>query len=617
MPAVPVLPGSSTSGFDGWSLWQKGRICAANVTWSVDAYDANAQQNYLLSTLAIARGYNAIRLALTAGGSDAAWEDMLLIATSSWADTVVSSSADTAAIGAATRLATSNTPVANIRDTSGNLVELGIVGQIDNILIRCAQRGLGVILDVHDFYQREWTDGAGTTHVGPLWTGSSASGHTAANLRTALVSLWAKIVQRWGPSNWLQVWRYSKEGSPSDTVAGVPWPVIGYEILNEPNPDQSKSFAQMQADPSKDNNWKDLAERCVTAIRAVDANTAIVVDGIYYADARGLAYFNEAGLVSDPNSRVVYSFHAYGPQDFTHRGVTDDLYASIGLRYPLKEGTGTSSPKIYLSYFDGSASWVGSNGGSTARAAYLSFDTHADFVSRVQTAIDFKAAHPTVPIFVGEFSAVNPALLRSTQVPTDSPARLITGIEPDGLGHYKIWLGHLTGGLTMNVFPQAGAYAAPASNDPDPFNGYGGAYNDDVLATVTVAPGQNTSFNIANQRVRIPHGSKYILISYPSGQQPSGTLGAAGGGSAASPQVATLTLAPYDPTLSAGQYSRMSYITDVLRVCQDNGFSWAYWQEDGCVGTPDSLPPGAFIGWRPTRAMSEILSMAADGRSVG
>lgn len=618
MPVVPVLP--AVPGLDGWTLWQKGRITAANVTWSVDAEDWLAQQNKILSPLAVVKGYNAIRLALSAGHSNTAWDDMYLLVTSSWDGTVVSDSGNSAAIAAVPRLS-NGTPVADVLDGghANSVLERGIVSQIDNILVSCATRGLGVILDVHDFYQSDWVDGSGVYHpVGPLWTGTSASGHSATALRTALVSLWTKIVQRWSPdaTRWLQVWQ-SIDGQAADTVANYPNPVIGYELLNEPNPDPTVRFVDMSS-TNPDNNWYLLADQCIKAIRAVDSQTPIVVDGLYYASAYGLQYFNPnvagaAGLLNDytysggsytpkaaADRRIVYSFHFYSPRDFTHQGVEAGLYASMGLLYPLK--TLSDSAALYTTWYDGNAALVSTTSVATFQgpAAFV-YNRAADLKFWMQKALDFKTAC-NVPIFVGEFSAVNPALIQSDYVAPTSDVRAITKIQVDGT----------TGAATIIL------KGAPAINFAPQGVG-GGNYNDFALAKIDVLNSANSAYNQGYTPVRLEDGVPSISMKANNTggtpfQYSPGTASLGNG----TTQVATLTLKPAatDAQIDA---SRVAYISDVLQLCISNGLSWGYWQEDGYVTTAsdiDTLGTGAFVGWRPSPAMTRVLTLAATRRTV-
>lgn len=554
MPVVPVS--NNAPGLDAWSLWQKGRISAVNVTWSADATDSSALQNKILATVAVAKGYNAIRLVLSAGSNTLGWFDMATIAQQGWDDS-------------STMLVTSGQPISEI------------AANIDAILVKCSQLGVGVILDCHDFFQRDQDDGS----PGELWVGSNATA-----FRQYLQDFWTKTVQRWGAANWTTVWQ-SVLGHAGETPGS--WPVIGYEILNEPNPDPALTFAHMQA--QEDNNWWALADKCIQKIRALDTTTPIIVDGIYYADPYGLKYFDAAntgapGPLND--SRLVYSFHFYGPRDYTHQGVEDGLYAALGLLYPLS--TLAAPAVMRTTWHDGSVS-----SGSTSHEGYFTFNGYTDLLARVQPALDFHTNNPGVPIFVGEFSAVNPALLGSEQVSsTLSNSRVITKIEVSG-GAATVTL---QSNPSINFYPQGQS---------------GGAYNDYALAKIqdVTDPAYNHDF----VAVRIENGNPIWKKSGGSAGafQYSGLTNAAlGGGSA---QVATLTLKPA-ASASLIDTARCNYIKDVLQMCISKGFSWGYWAEDGYVAdasTVDTaLPSGVFIGWRPSPAMSSVLTLAATRRTV-
>lgn len=644
MPAVPILrpfysqDSAGTTAYKAfvWSLWQKGLISAANVTWSADAQDINAQQNPILSYLAVNKGYNAIRLVLSAGQSQPAWDDMYKIAVNGWDSSVT--------------LDNGGQPISEIRDN------------IRNILDKCAQLGLGVILDCHDFFQSNTATG-----VGPLWAGTWARPApqtgtlSAAQLRNALVQFWTNTVTAF----------------PVSTYPAI----IGYEVLNEPNPDQTKTFNEMETDSAGDNCWSKLVIRCIKAIRAHDVDTPIVVDGIYYADPYGLKYFDPTfdgvGLLQDytgtgsaktsyADFRLVYSFHAYGPHEFTHQGVSPDLYGSLGIPYPLdwvapySGATIASEARIRAEVYDGSAAWVGDTtnnpSGSTTQHLYLPFrrfqgspsstfvrtedvtgSKHTDaamanptgydiFLARNQPAIDFKTNAESllgvqVPVFVGEFSAVDTTLTQTDHVPPSADCRVITQISVDGEGLATLTL---QGQLKVKLYPH---FESNASS-----SGYGGAYNDFARAKVTVLDQQHdAAYNIDYPlMVRVEDGTSTIRppFSGASTFAERRTLALYYGdtslrnhplGTGHTP-VATLTLSPGAYAASEGDNARQNFVGDALKMCLKQGFSWAYWQEDGYTvdasTVNDAGNSGIFVAWRPAAGMSTVLTLAATRRTV-
>ncbi|HEY5959630.1 MAG TPA: glycoside hydrolase family 5 protein [Polyangiaceae bacterium] len=97
--------------------------------------------------------------------------------------------------------------------------------------------------------------------------------------------------------------------------------IAGFDLLNEPVVDTSID------------QWRDLAERTIAAIREVDPNHAIFVERV---NAIGSDWSENANRnffrVSDPN--VVYEFHFYKPFHFTHQGATWIDFAAATGQYP-------------------------------------------------------------------------------------------------------------------------------------------------------------------------------------------------------------------------------------------------------------------------------------------
>jgi endoglucanase len=85
--------------------------------------------------------------------------------------------------------------------------------------------------------------------------------------------------------------------------------ILGYDLVNEPVTATSKQ------------EWVDLAQRLVGAIRQVDPYHIIAVERL---NAVSGAWSNDADmnffLVDDPN--VLYEFHSYLPFEFTHQGAS-------------------------------------------------------------------------------------------------------------------------------------------------------------------------------------------------------------------------------------------------------------------------------------------------------
>ncbi|MEG3166329.1 cellulase family glycosylhydrolase [Sphingomonas sp. PB2P19] len=75
--------------------------------------------------------------------------------------------------------------------------------------------------------------------------------------------------------------------------------VYGYDLMNEPN-----KMGNMEA-------WPQAAQAAVDAIRTVDMNTKIYVEGNNYAAAKGWAANNPTLDIQDPANLIVYQAHIY------------------------------------------------------------------------------------------------------------------------------------------------------------------------------------------------------------------------------------------------------------------------------------------------------------------
>jgi hypothetical protein len=101
--------------------------------------------------------------------------------------------------------------------------------------------------------------------------------------------------------------------------------VYGYNLINEPVPEMDTDIAE-QGDPSRYIDWyqqyresaRDLPafyERLVSAIRAQDKGTPIMLDAGWYAQPNAFTYWKKL-----PDDKLLYSFHIYEPYAFTSPG---------------------------------------------------------------------------------------------------------------------------------------------------------------------------------------------------------------------------------------------------------------------------------------------------------
>ncbi|MCX7014182.1 MAG: cellulase family glycosylhydrolase [Candidatus Sumerlaeota bacterium] len=131
--------------------------------------------------------------------------------------------------------------------------------------------------------------------------------------------------------------------------------ILGYDLVNEPI--EPKVGASV--------SWRDLATQAAQVIRAVDPDKPVI-----YEPGPGGSYDNFDTLKPLDLDRVIYSFHMYHPQEFTHQGVKGQ---PMGVMYP-----GVIGKEMW-------------DKGQLRRA--------------MAPAIEFQKLY-NVQIFVGEFSAV-------------------------------------------------------------------------------------------------------------------------------------------------------------------------------------------------------------------
>lgn len=92
--------------------------------------------------------------------------------------------------------------------------------------------------------------------------------------------------------------------------------IWGYEIMNEPY------------SMSSDLPWFDIAQGAIDAIREVDTETPIVVDGDQFASARNWVYYSDnLRNLNDPADNLIFSAHVYFDKN-TSGEYTEDYDAS-------------------------------------------------------------------------------------------------------------------------------------------------------------------------------------------------------------------------------------------------------------------------------------------------
>ncbi len=166
---------------------------------------------------------------------------------------------------------------------------------------------------------------------------------------------------------WAEMWRYTAGRYRDHPI------VVGYDLMVEPNANEvgpdvwdPEVFYDEYGDTLY--NWNQLYPRITAAIREVDPETPILVEGLGYSELTWLPYLEPTG---DP--RTIYTFHQYEPFAYTHQGEEPEY----------------SYPDHLDTDWDGEAE---------------AFD-RAWLVAHLATAEEFSEEH-SVPVAVNEFGVV-------------------------------------------------------------------------------------------------------------------------------------------------------------------------------------------------------------------
>lgn len=178
---------------------------------------------------------------------------------------------------------------------------------LDQIISWCEKYGIYVIIDMHAApggqNQRNHADSDG---VARLWT-------EPETYQPRLVSLWKAIADRY---------------CTNKTVGG-------YELLNEP-----MLGSESEREPEKNHQLRKLYEECTRAIRSVDKNHIIVIEGSFWAQ-------DYTGLFPAWDNNLVLSFHMYPPAA-TQEAVKSFVEAREKYNIPLWHGeTGENSAEYH------------------------------------------------------------------------------------------------------------------------------------------------------------------------------------------------------------------------------------------------------------------------------
>jgi aryl-phospho-beta-D-glucosidase BglC (GH1 family) len=149
-----------------------------------------------------------------------------------------------------------------------------------NVLDWAQARGMKICVDLHSF-------------PGGLRTGDRETNmFFDEKWANAFVETWKRIATR-------------VKGHPA---------IYGYDLINEP---KQTTFAPI--------SYWEVQRRAAEAIRAIDPDTAIVVESNMAASAGTFRYLSPLAM-----DNVIYQIHFYGPMAFTHQGVAGNLRKQKG-----------------------------------------------------------------------------------------------------------------------------------------------------------------------------------------------------------------------------------------------------------------------------------------------
>ena len=167
---------------------------------------------------------------------------------------------------------------------------------LKTFLNNAASLGIGVVVDLHDSgrYDLNWAADAAANHGIEAPNGSDASvlGSAAVPI-SAFANFWQQLAT-------------ALKGNPG---------VAGYDIMNEPN------------NMPTPQTWPTAAQAAVNAIRTVDMNTPIVVEGDGWAAAQFWQTNNANLKITDPANNIIYSAHSYFDNS---SGTYSKTYAQYG-----------------------------------------------------------------------------------------------------------------------------------------------------------------------------------------------------------------------------------------------------------------------------------------------
>lgn len=397
MPAIPI------DRTTAWSTWMKAKVSGANVNLDVvkldelvDYWDRGLSTpdwvkrplgHRNLNNLAERLSYNAIRLWIS-GGPTPDLANMALVANNGW------SPATDITLNSILENDKTLSTICQWRD------------RVKNILQTCDTLRMGVIL----------VSGSPANVV----TYETSYNATTATNQQIIINFWKQTIKEFGA--------YAA--------------LIGIDPLNEPlTSPKSGQFTNLTIsnDRTAMYGWPQLAQLIIYGVRtqeqaqALDRPTPIVIctaggDPMHarafnaaapgggsptYLKDPGLSYSGWSSLVSSAGATgwIVYQFHYYGSGSITCQGLSSDTVSSLGWTYPA------GNLRRISRYWDSSGNWidksymaVAEDWGDKIEPMNGMNDILAQWAEPIALRNTAQAGGKTQPIFVGEFSYIQPVL---------------------------------------------------------------------------------------------------------------------------------------------------------------------------------------------------------------
>jgi aryl-phospho-beta-D-glucosidase BglC (GH1 family) len=188
-----------------------------------------------------------------------------------------------------------------VQPTLGGTLDTAYLSGLRTFMEAASAQGLRVIVDVHNYgrYNRQWSQQAAANYGFVAVGGGDVIGSPAVPI-SAFADFWSKLA---GALN----------GTPG---------LAYYDIMNEPYNMGAVTV------------WPSAAQAAVNAIRTVDTNTWVLVEGTQWASARWWPGDNGGLNITDPANKLLYEAHLYfddGSGTYSQTYSDSGAYPNVGV----------------------------------------------------------------------------------------------------------------------------------------------------------------------------------------------------------------------------------------------------------------------------------------------